>query len=121
MPLFELGEKSPFGSIRRRALREAVAFADYSKGYGAGEPSFPFPPSEASSVVVASFRTGGARIRRTAEVNENQLGGQITLRKQRSPRSGFTRAGEIKLGVGGADMGFGEAQFAADDVGAFHE
>src|SRR5258708_11934413 len=30
-------------------------------------------------------------------------------------------AGEVKLGVGGADMGFGEAELAAHEVGAFDQ
>ena len=38
-----------------------------------------------------------------------------------SPLSRFTHPGEVELGVGGADMGFGEAQFAAHDVGTFDE
>src|SRR5690348_4369344 len=35
--------------------------------------------------------------------------------------SGFAHPGKVKLGVGGADVGFGEAQFAAYDVGALDE
>ena len=33
----------------------------------------------------------------------------------------FAHSGEIEFRVGGADAGFGEAQFAADDVGAFDQ
>ena len=35
--------------------------------------------------------------------------------------STFTHTGEVKLGVGGANVGFGEAEFSAHDVGAFDE
>src|SRR5438270_9004900 len=38
-----------------------------------------------------------------------------------SSPSTVARPGEVEFGVGGADVGFGEAQFAADDVGAFDE
>jgi hypothetical protein len=35
--------------------------------------------------------------------------------------STFAQPGEVEFGVGGADVGFGEAQFAAHDIGAFDE
>src|SRR5260370_1300804 len=35
--------------------------------------------------------------------------------------SSFTHTGKVELRVGGADVGFGEAELAADDVGAFDE
>src|SRR5438876_12015112 len=38
-----------------------------------------------------------------------------------SGSSALPGAGKIEFGVGGADVGFGEAQFAAHDVGAFDQ
>src|SRR6516162_10077808 len=38
-----------------------------------------------------------------------------------SAPSACTRSGEVELGLGGADVGFGEAEFAAYDVGAFDQ
>src|ERR1700680_1047372 len=38
-----------------------------------------------------------------------------------SSLSTFAHPGEVKFGVGGADMGFGVAEVAAHDVGAFDE
>src|SRR5438045_8701316 len=38
-----------------------------------------------------------------------------------SSLSTFAHPGEVEFGVGGADMGFGKAEFAAYDVGAFDE
>src|SRR5690242_9698281 len=35
--------------------------------------------------------------------------------------SAFAHPGEVKFGVGCADVGFGEAEFAAHDVGAFYQ
>src|SRR5882762_5259311 len=48
---------------------------------------------------------------------------RITLRLSALRRRGGSRAGggEVEFRVGGADVGFGEAEFAADDVGALHQ
>src|SRR5438270_9916254 len=56
----------------------------------------------------------GARLLR---FSQSKAGGPAAA----SSVSIFAHPGEVKLGVRGADMGFGQAQFAADDVGAFDE